>query len=70
MPSESAVSVPRDVSPLNKVTVLPASTVPCINGVSLLVNAVSVVMSGWAGGVVSIAITKTEDDIEAFPILS
>ena len=62
--------MPREVSPLNKVTVLPASTVPCINGVSSFVNSVSVVITGWSGGVVSIAITKTEEDIEALPILS
>ena len=50
----SAVAVPREVLPLNKVTVVPASAVPSIVGALILVNAVSVVITGASGAVVSI----------------
>ena len=56
MPSESAVSVPREVSPLNSSTVLPASAVPSIVGVKSLVSVVVVVIDGWIGTVVSTSI--------------
>ena len=48
-PSDPAVAVPREVSPLNSSTVLPASAVPCIKGVLSLVNSVSVVITGVLG---------------------
>ena len=50
----SAVAVPREVLPLNKVTVVPSSAVPSIAGVLILVNAVVVVIDGVLGAVVSI----------------
>ena len=45
-PSDSAVAVPREVSPLNSSTVLPASAVPSIVGVKSLVSVVVVVING------------------------
>ena len=53
----SAVAVPREISPLNKVTVLPASAVPAISGVLILVNEVVVDITGASGAVVSIVIS-------------
>ena len=55
----SAIAVPREVSPLNKVTVLPASAVPAISGVGSFVNAVVVVIAGASGSAVSIAVSYT-----------
>ena len=66
MPSASAVSVPREVLPLNKVTVVPASAVPSIVGVLTLVNAVVVVITGASGGVVSI-VMFIASEIAGFP---
>ena len=54
MPAASAVSVPREVLPLNKVTVVPTSAVPSIVGVLTLVKAVVVDIDGVLGAVVSI----------------
>ena len=53
----SAVAVPREISPLNNVTVLPISAVPCIKGVLSLVNAVVVVITGASGAAVSIVMS-------------
>ena len=60
-PSDSAVAVPREVSPLNSSTVLPASAVPSIVGVELFVNSVVVVIDGAHGAVVSIVMFITLD---------
>ena len=46
MPLPSAVAVPRETLPLNSSTVLPASAVPSIVGVELLVRVVVVVIDG------------------------
>ena len=70
MPSLSEISVPREILPLNRVTVLPASAVPSIKGVLSFVSDTVVVITGVLGGVESISILKIEEDIEALPILS
>ena len=70
LPSASAISVPREVSPLNKVTVLPASAVPSIVGVGSFVNAVVVVITGGSGAVASIVIDSSVDGREVFPTAS
>ena len=53
VPLSAAVTVPRESLPLNSSTVLPASAVPSIVGVLSFVNAVVVVITGAAGGVIS-----------------
>ena len=45
-PLASAVAVPREVSPLNSSTVLPASAVPSITGVLSFVNSDGAVADG------------------------
>ena len=69
-PSDPAIAVPREVSPLNNVTVLPASAVPAISGVGLFVNAVVVVITGALGGVVSISTINPADASDSFPAAS
>ena len=66
-PSDSAVAVPREVSPLNKVTLLPASAVPSIVGVLNLVNTVVVDIDGVLGAVASIVIANSLDASDSFP---
>ena len=68
MPSLPAFTVPRDSLPLNSSTLLPASAVPSIVGVSILVNAVVVVITGAAGAVVSTSTSTEMDDV--FPAAS
>ena len=70
MPSTSAVAVPREISPLNNVTMLPASAVPAISGVGLFVNAVVVVITGASGAVVSIVNASAVEADEVFPAAS
>ena len=67
---ESAVAVPREVSPLNKVTVLPASAVPCITGVLSFVKSVVVVITGASGAAVSIVNASDVEADEVFPAAS
>ena len=64
LPSSAASTVPREVSPLNKVTSLPASAVPSIVGVESFVKSIVVVITGASGAAVSIvnAIDVDEDD--------
>ena len=69
-PSDPAVAVPREVSPLNSSTVLPASAVPSIVGVLSLVNAIVVDITGAFGAVVSIVIGSPIDGEEVFPASS
>ena len=64
---ESAVAVPREVSPLNKVKVLPASAVPSIAGVESLVRDVVVVIDGSLGAMVSTVKENTEDSEDVLP---
>ncbi len=61
-PLASAVVVPRESSPLNSSTILPASAVPCIVGVLIFVNDVVVEIDGVLGGVVSKIRAETELD--------
>ena len=69
-PPESAVAVPREVSPLNSSTVLPTSAVPSIVGVVRFVVVVVVVIVGASGAVVSIIIGSPVDGKEVFPAAS
>ena len=66
----SAVVVPRDTSPLNSSTVLPASAIPSIVGVASFVSDVVVIIDGLPGAVVSIVIDKASDASEVFPATS
>ena len=66
----SAVVAPRDVSPLNSSTVLPASAVPMMIGVVSLVVVSVVVNVGAAGAVVSTVIFNALDAEEVFPAAS
>ena len=68
--SDPAVTVPREVSPLNSSTVLPASAVPSIVGVVRFVVMVAVVITGASGAVVSIIIGSPVDGTEVFPAAS
>ena len=69
-PSDPAVAVPREIAPLNSSTVLPASAVPTIVGVLMLVNSVSVVITGALGGVVSISTINPGEIADSFPAAS
>ena len=66
----SAIAVPREVSPLNSSTVLPASAVPAISGVGSFVNAVVVVISGASGSAVSIVKASVVEAADSFPAAS
>ena len=66
----SAVVVPRDTSPLNSSTVLPASAIPSIVGVASFVSVVVVFIDGFAGAVASIVIDRASDAAEIFPASS
>mgnify|MGYP004126628967 CR=1 FL=1 len=66
----SAVAVPREVSPSNNSTMLPASAVPCITGVGSFVAVVVVVIDGVLGAVISISIVIPEDAADSFPAAS
>ena len=70
LPLSAAITVPRESLPLNSYTVLPASAVPSIVGVLILVKAISVVINGAAGAVVSIVIGSPVDGTEVFPASS
>ena len=70
-PSLSAVAVPKEVVPLNKVTVEPASAVPVIAGVESSVVADAVANDvGALGAVVSIVIDKESEAEEILPAAS
>ena len=70
LPSLPAITDPRTLLPLNSSTVLPASAVPSITGVLILVNAKSVVITGAAGAVASISIGNPTDSTDTFPAKS
>ena len=53
LPSLPAITDPRTLLPFSSSTVLPASAVPSIKGVLILVNAVVVVRTGLSGAVIS-----------------
>ena len=66
-PYSSAVVVPREVSPLNKVIVVPTTAVPVIVWVISLVRVPAVSIIGTDGGVVSISIVNPADSCDSFP---
>ena len=70
LPSLAAITVPRTLFPFRSSTLLPASAVPSIVGVLILVKAISVVINGAAGAVVSIVIGSPVDGTEVFPASS
>ncbi len=65
-----AITDPRALSPSSKVTVVPGAVVPSIVGVLILVKAISVVMTGAAGDVVSISIGNPTDSADTLPARS
>ena len=69
-PSESAVAVPRDSSPLKSSTALPASAIPSIVGVFILVINELVVITGASGAVVSIVKASSVEADDVFPAAS
>ena len=70
-PSLSAVAVPKEEEPLNRVTVDPASAVPVIAGVEFLVIAAAVDKDvGAFGAVVSIVIDKESEADDTLPAVS
>ena len=65
-PSLSAVAVPKEEEPLNRVTVEPASAVPEIVGVESLVNDEETI-NGASGVVASIVMERAEEAEEVLP---
>ena len=63
----SAVVVPKDASPLNSSTILPASAIPSIVGVASFVSDVVVVIDGSLGAIVSTVNENTEDSEDVLP---
>ena len=67
-PLLSAVAVPKEEEPLNRVTVEPASAVPVIVGVESFVKGEDVDKDvGASGAVVSIVIERAEEAEEVLP---
>ena len=66
-PSLSAVAVPNEEEPLNRVTVEPASAVPEIVGVESLAAEEVDKEVGASGAVVSIVIERAEEAEEVLP---
>ena len=69
-PSLSAVAVPKEEEPLNRVTVEPASAVPEIVGVESLAAEDVDKDGGASGAVVSIVIERPEEAEEILPAAS
>ena len=69
-PSLSAVAVPKEEEPLNRVTVEPASAVPEIVGVESLAAEEVDKEVGAAGTVASIVIDRAEEAEEVLPAAS
>ena len=70
-PLLSAVAVPKEEEPLNRVTVEPASAVPVIVGVESFVKGEDVDKDvGASGAVASTVIDKAEDAEEVLPAAS
>ena len=63
-PSLSAVAVPKEEEPLNRVTVEPASAVPVIVGVESLVVVEEVAKEVGASGAVVSTVIEIEEDFE------
>jgi hypothetical protein len=66
-PLASAVAVPKTVSPFKRVTVEPASAVPVIAGVGLLVRGEVVAKAEGVNETVSTVIEREEDLEETLP---
>ena len=69
-PSLSAVAVPNEEEPLNRVTVEPASAVPEIVGVESVVKDEETIVGAAAGAVESIVIESPEEAEEILPAAS
>ncbi len=70
-PLLSAVAVPKEEEPLNRVTVEPASAVPVIVGVESFVKGEDVDKDvGASGAVVSTVIDRAEETEEVLPAAS
>ena len=69
-PLLSAVAVPKEEEPSNRVTVEPASAVPVIIGVESLVDEDVDNDVGASGAVASTVIDKAEEAEEVFPAAS
>ena len=69
-PSLSAVAVPKEEEPLNRVTVEPASAVPEIAGVESVVAEEVDKDVGASGAVASIVIERPEEAEETLPAAS
>ena len=70
-PLLSAVAVPKEEDPLNRVTVEPASAVPVIVGVESFVKGEDVDKDvGASGAVVSTVIDKAEEEGDILPAAS
>ena len=65
-PLLSAVAVPKEEEPLNRVTVEPASAVPEIVGVESFVKGEETI-NGASGTVASIVIDRAEEAEDVFP---
>ena len=65
-PLLSAVAVPKEEEPLNRVTVEPASAVPVIVGVESFVKDEETI-NGASGAVVSTVIDRAEETEEVLP---
>jgi hypothetical protein len=68
-PLSSAVAVPKTVSPFKRVTVEPASAVPVIAGVGLLVRG-EVAKAEGVNETVSTVKEIAEDSVEVLPAVS
>ena len=69
-PLLSAVAVPKEEEPLNNVTVEPASAVPEIVGVELLLITAEIIVGAEEGAFESIVIDKAEEAEEVLPAAS
>ena len=67
LPSLSAVTVPKTIDPLKRVTVEPGSAVPVIVGVESFESEILAKEVGATGGVVSMAMEIGEDIEEVLP---
>ena len=66
-PLLSAVAVPKEEEPLNRVTVEPASAVPEIVGVELLLIAAEIIVGAEEGAFESTVIDKAEEVEDVLP---
>ena len=69
-PLLSAVAVPKEEEPLNRVTAEPASAVPVIVGVELLLIAAEIIVGAEEGAFESTVIDRAEETEEVLPAAS